>query len=181
MLKLMHDFSPEMNSAFPGALQHKSCQVPSKSLCAVCVKSSGQPLKNAACREVNLWLAAALSWQADILDIPLQSYKTDWMCLESWCERTVNYTKIVPNRAWGRDRYRNTNRRECNLEIRVYPFYLCSHYLPSASISGISATFQHRRQESWAPGFHTKCGPVPSSSDAEPKSLCASTSAHLVA
>lgn len=93
------------------------------------------------------------------------------MCLESWHERTVNYTKIIPNRAWERDEGRNINTTECDLARRVYPFYLCGHYLSSASIRGVSAASQHGRPESWAPASHTKHGPVPSGSDAEPSSL----------
>lgn len=93
------------------------------------------------------------------------------MCLESCHERTVNYTKIIPKRAWGRDGGRNTNTTECNLEIHVYPFYLCKDRLSSASIRGICAALQDGRQERGAPVSRVKCGPVPSSSDAEPSSL----------
>lgn len=62
------------------------------------------------------------------------------------------------------------NTTECNLEIHIYPLYLCSDYLSSASIRGIGVTLQHGRWESWVPGSHIKCGPVPSSSGVEPRS-----------
>lgn len=75
------------------------------------------------------------------------------MCLESWSKRTVNLTKISPNRTWGRDGYRSMNTTKCSLEIRIYSFYLCRHYL-FTSIRGISATVEHRRKECWMSGSH---------------------------
>lgn len=94
------------------------------------------------------------------------------MCLKTWCVRN---SKLHRNHT--KQSMRDGARQKCEcsrmpykntclfiLFVQTLSFHCLNQRDPAAAL-------QYRRKESWVRGSHTKCAPVPSSSDAGPRSL----------